>query len=48
MIKPDVVSLGIPIYLAEPDGSIANDRYGTSFSAPIITGLMASVPRVKQ
>lgn len=40
-IKPDVVSLGIPVYLVEPNGSIAPDRYGTSFSTPIMTGLIA-------
>lgn len=41
-VKPDIVSLGqSSLYIAESDGSIVQHRYGTSFSTPIMTGLVA-------
>ena len=41
-VKPDIVSLGqSSLYIVESDGSISRSRYGTSFSSPIMTGLVA-------
>lgn len=39
-IKPDIVALGQGVYVGNTDGSIRQGN-GTSFSAPIITGLTA-------
>ena len=39
-VKPDVVAIGAPARLVNGRGAIIDDM-GTSFSAPIICGLMA-------
>lgn len=40
-MKPEVVSRGISLDVIEQDGSISTARYGTSFSSPIMAGLVA-------
>ena len=41
-VKPDVVAQGANPYVAIPSGSITNAYSGTSFSGPIIAGMVAS------
>ena len=41
-VKPDVVAKGANPYVAIPSGSITNAYSGTSFSGPIIAGMVAS------
>ncbi len=41
-IKPDVVALGSPAIVGKSDGNIGQ-AYGTSFAAPLITGLAAGL-----
>lgn len=42
MIKPDVVALGVGVSAYVGNGTISN-RNGTSFSAPLVTGLVAGL-----
>ena len=41
-VKPDVVAQGANPYVATPSGTIINGASGTSFSGPIIAGMIAS------